>query len=248
MVRKAILLSFILLSGCDFYAKDKPLDRETALALLNKKVATNCLSSGIDLTDTLSFNTLRRHYDPIEDKMKNVLPRDIITLAKNTDSLKRTRMEYLTQLGFFKKISNKIYVGKRGIRGYYIAPIQYQSDDNKEETTYEDDGVQYQLTQKGETHIDMNKVPRLLFCIGKVRIDDVTLYDYGNTDPNRIKVTFSSELYDTPTWLYNEHTQLTLPFLTQRIRELRAKSKGMVYIVKYRNKFIIENDEILRVQ
>lgn len=248
MVRKVLLFSVILLSGCDFYTKDKPLDRETVLALLDKKVATSCLSSGIDFVDTLSFNTLRRRYDSAEDKMVNFPPRDIITIAKNTDSLKRARMEYLTQLGFFKRISNKIYVGKKGISGYYIAPINYQSDSKKEETTYEDDGVQYQITDKGKSFIDMNKVPRLMFCIGSVRVNDVTLYDYGNTDPNRTKVTFSSEIYNTPEWLNNEKTRLILPLLLQNLQVAQLKTEGIVYIVKYRNKFIIENDEILRVQ
>lgn len=246
MVRKVVFISFFLLSGCDLYSQDKVLDRETATDLINAKVATSCLPSRIDIIDTISFNTLRRYYDPSEDKMKNQLPRDIISLAKDTDTIKRSRMEYLTQLGFFKKINDKIYVGKKGIRGYYLEPIDYKSDEKKGEKTYEDDGTQYQLTPKGEKYLDMKSVPSLLVCIGKIKVNDVTIYQYGNTDPNRIKVTFSTELYDTPKWLEAENTRLAFPMVIQSIKDTKEKSEGSVYIVKYRNKFVIDNDEILK--
>lgn len=246
MVKKVLYISFFLLSGCDLYSQDKVLDREIATDLINKKVATSCLPSRIDITDALSFNTLRRYYDAGEGKMKNRLPRDIITLANNTDVIKRSRMEYLTQLGFFEKISSKIYVGKKGIRGYYFEPIDYNANEVKGETTYEDEGTQYQLTSKGEKYIDMKSVPSLLVCIGKVKISNVTVYQYGNTDPDRIKVTFSTELYGTPEWLEKENTRLAFPMIIQNIENARKKSESMVYIVKYRNRFIIDNDEVLR--
>lgn len=249
MVKKILLLSLLFnLVGCPDNS-EVILTEDIVKELLDKKVNTDCYYTTMDIVPAVQYNTTYRYLDKEKDEMVNDPLRDVITISSDSSDNKVYKMEVLEKIGLFSKINDKIFIGSKGITGYFVDPIalkENEGDEEFKEKTREEHGAQYRLTNKGkdETY-RVNKTSDILFCLGKVRIDNFKIHPLNSAGEGRTKVTFTTRVEGKPDWLDDKEVSVAFPKLITEYGAIPSKTRGAVYIIlNNRNEFIIENDMV----